>query len=66
MATRHSIDRGAELEPALAPDRRRSGRREDVSPMLISLLREDFSARLRDRLIDNEPDQLRFSHGIIL
>jgi hypothetical protein len=66
MATHHSIDRDAELEPATAPDRRRLGRREDVSPMLIPLLRDDFSARLRNHLIDEEPDQLRSFRGIIL
>jgi hypothetical protein len=66
MARQNPVDRGAELEPATARDRRRPGRRDDVSPTLIPLLREDFSAQLRDHLIDEEPDQLRSSRGVVL
>ena len=66
MATHHPIDRDAELEPAVAPDRRRPGRRDDVSSTLIPLLRGDSPDQLRDYLIDEEPDQLRAFRGIII
>jgi hypothetical protein len=66
MVRQNSVDRDAELEPATAPDRRRLGRRDDVNPTLVPLLRGKFSAQLRDHLIDEEPDQLRSSRGIVL
>jgi hypothetical protein len=62
----HPIDRDAELEPAAAPDRRRAGRLDDVSPALIPLLRGDSSDQLRDYPIDEEPDQLGAFRGIII
>jgi hypothetical protein len=66
MVRQNPIDRGAEPESARAPDRRRPGRRDDVSPALLPLLREDLSAQLREHLIDEEPDQLRSFRGIML
>jgi hypothetical protein len=66
MVRQNPIDRDAELEPATAPDRRRSGRRDDVSPTLIPLLRGDFSAQLNGHLIDEEADQLRSAKGVII
>jgi hypothetical protein len=65
MVRHHPIDRDAELEPAAVPDRRRPGRRDNVSPTLIPLLREDSLDHLRDHLIDSEPDQLRPIRAII-
>ena len=62
----HPIDRDAELEPAAAPDRRRAGRLDDVSPALIPLLRGDSSDQLCDYPIDKEPDQLGAFRGIII
>jgi hypothetical protein len=66
MVRQNPIDPGAEPESARAPDRRRPGRRDDVSPALLPLLREDLSVQLRDHLIDEEPDQLRSFRGIML
>jgi hypothetical protein len=53
-------NREAEQEPDTLTDRHRPGRRDDVSPRLIPLLRENLSNSLND-----EPDQLRASRGII-
>lgn len=53
------LDREAELEVGTAPDRRRSGRINDVSPELIPLLRgtsTDQDAK--------DPDQLSASRSI--
>jgi GAF domain-containing protein len=59
-------DRDAELRPATVPDRRRSGRRDDLSAMLIPLLRENSLKKSFIELIDDEPDQLRAFGGIFI
>jgi hypothetical protein len=59
-------NRGAELEPDTLSDRRRTGRRDKVSPVLIPLLREDSIASLSGKPAADGPDDLSASRGIII
>jgi hypothetical protein len=58
--------RGAELDPAALTDRRRAGRRDDVSPVLIPLLREASNRSVLDEPTAGGPDNLGASRGIII
>jgi hypothetical protein len=59
------VDREAELEPSLAPDRRRPGRQDDISPELIPLLRGDASDAVTDQPPVDDHDALASSRGIV-
>jgi hypothetical protein len=59
-------NRDAELELDTLSERRRPGRRVDVSPVLISLMREDSLGGLSDEPTDDEPAQLRPPRGIVI
>jgi hypothetical protein len=54
------------LETTTAPDRRRQGRRNDVNPVLIPLLREAVANGFSDPWTDEEPDQLSTARGVIV
>jgi hypothetical protein len=58
--------RDTELGSDTLPDRRRSGRRDDVSSILIPLLRDDCITSLSGEPYDHNPDQLNASRGIII
>jgi hypothetical protein len=61
------IGRGVEPLADAPPDRRRSGRQTEVSPVLIPLLREDSkTSDLPCHPADDRQDQLRASRGIII
>jgi hypothetical protein len=59
-------NRDAELNVDTTPDRRRVGRQDDFSPMLIPLMREESLERLFVEPIDDEPVQLRAFGGIFI
>jgi hypothetical protein len=59
-------NRGARLEPDTLPDRRRPGRRDDVSPVLIPLLRGDSITSLSGNPAADEPVDLGASRGVII
>jgi hypothetical protein len=54
------------LETATLPDRRRQGRRNNVSPSLIPLLRDAAANGFPDPWADDEPDQLSTARGLIV
>jgi hypothetical protein len=59
--------REVKMEPDTLTDRRRTGRRDDVSPVLIPLLREDSITSIpTSEAAIGGPDDLRASRGIII
>jgi hypothetical protein len=60
------ISRDTKPEAYVSSDRRRPGRRDDVSPALTPLLREGSSQRLPVESADDSSDNLRSSRGIII
>jgi hypothetical protein len=59
-------NRDAETEPDTLTDRRRAGRRDDISPALISLLREDSITSVPGEPVIGGHDDLSASRGIII
>jgi hypothetical protein len=59
------IGTSVDLDVGAVPDRRRPGRRDDVSPELIPLLRGNAPPNL-SVLESNEPGQLSISRGMAL
>jgi hypothetical protein len=64
VSGRHSIDRSPELETAWGFERRRPGRREEVSPDLIPVLRGTllYSAQMAEE----DRDQLAPSRSVVM
>ena len=58
------IDRETRLDTDAPPDRRRAGRRTDVSPELIPLLRDSSRDSFPDLADDENPDELAAARGI--
>lgn len=54
------------LEASVIPDRRRPDRRDDVSPALIPLLREDSLSNLSNGAAAATQDDLSASRGIVI
>jgi hypothetical protein len=66
-AVRSSVPISRDTKPAyVSSDRRRPGRRDNVSPALTPLLREESSQRLPVESADDRSDNLRSARGIII
>jgi hypothetical protein len=66
VAARAAENRLSDLELDTSTDRRRPGRRDDVDPALIPLLREETIESLPFEGADKSFDNLRASHGVII
>ena len=60
------IDTSADLDAGAVPDRRRPGRRDDMSPELIPLLRGNAPPDLSMLEPNEKPDQLSIPRGMAL
>ena len=66
VVARAAESRHADLKPDTSTDRRRPGRRDEVNPALIPLLREESNEGLPLERADDGFDSLRGSRGIII